>query len=51
MRPLAWWDVNRAGWFFDDHDPPWETELGCGVLGMPCDTEFTQNHSGMVVAQ
>jgi len=38
--PLAWWDTKQAGWYWDDHGS--ETHIGCGVLGLPEDTEFTE---------
>jgi len=40
--PLAWWDKHEDGWFWDEGK---ENHIGCGVLGLPDDTEFTQKNN------
>merc|ERR1719495_2909140 len=40
--PLAWWDKHEDGWFWDEGK---ENHIGCGVLGLPDDTEFTQRNN------
>ena len=38
VRPMAWWDTNRAGWKWDENGH--DTGIGCGVLDLTTDTEF-----------
>jgi len=37
--PLAWWDKHEDGWRWDEYGG--DNHLGCGVLDLPDDTEFS----------
>jgi len=39
VYPPAWWDVDRHGWFWTPTGG--DNKLGCGVLDLPQDTEFS----------
>jgi len=41
--PLAWWDADHAGWYWDSEGH--NNHLGCGVLDLP-DTEYSAVHDG-----
>ena len=42
--PMTWWDKDQLGWYFNK-DGVWG-KLGCGVLDLPEDTEYQENHGG-----
>ena len=42
VKPMAWWDANQDGWYYNDVGH--EANLGCCTLNLPQDTQFT-NHS------
>ena len=37
VRPMAWWDANQSGWYWDAGVA--DNGVGCGVLDLP-DSEF-----------
>ena len=41
VKPMAWWDANQDGWYYDEegHD----ANLGCCTLNLPQDTQFTND--------
>ena len=39
VQPMGWYDEDRLGWEWDESGA--STHLGCGVLDMPADNEFT----------
>ena len=39
VQPMAWYDEDQLGWEWDENGA--STHLGCGVLDMPADNEFT----------
>lgn len=42
--PMTWWDENHAGWHWDEQGH--NTHIGCGVLDLPEDTEFSNVTGG-----
>jgi len=42
--PPVWWDRDEAGWMWDDQGR--DGHLGCGVLDLPEDNEFSNEHNG-----
>ena len=44
VYPLAWWDRDEAGWMWDEHGR--DNHIGCGVLDLPEDNEFSHEHNG-----
>ena len=42
---MAWWDKNHVGWWYDVNDSGDYSYLGCGVLDLPTDTEFSEEHA------
>ena len=43
VRPMAWWDANQDGWYYDNSGR--DTKLGCCTLDLPQDTQYT-NETG-----
>ena len=43
VKPLAWWDEEQDGWFYDEDGK--DANLGCCTLSLPQDTVFT-NQTG-----
>jgi len=41
VYPFTWWDRDQVGWFFTDG--VWN-KMGCGVLDLPQDTEYSNTH-------
>ena len=39
VQPMAWYDEDQLGWEWDENGA--SNHLGCGVLDMPSDNEFT----------
>ena len=39
VRPMAWWDANQSGWYWDAGVA--DNGVGCGVLELP-DSEFVE---------
>ena len=39
VRPMAWWDANQSGWYWDAGVA--DNGVGCGVLDLP-DSEFVE---------
>ena len=39
VQPMAWYDEGHLGWEWDENGA--SNRLGCGVLDMPADNEFT----------
>merc|ERR1711970_367933 len=42
--PITWWDKNHAGWYWDEHGG--SNHIGCGVLDLPEDNEYSNEHNG-----
>merc|ERR1711874_545272 len=42
--PMAWWDQEQVGWMWDQDGR--DTHLGCGVLDLPEDNEYSNEHDG-----
>merc|ERR1712114_6899 len=43
LWPLAWYDANHAGWYWDEHGN--NNHIGCGVQDLP-DSEYSDVHDG-----
>ena len=40
VKPLAWWDADEKGWFYNEEGN--DADLGCCTLDLPQDTMFTK---------
>ena len=45
VRPMAWWDENHVGSYWDETGKA--IGMGCGVLDLPSDTEYMESGRGL----